>query len=286
MNHSRLLCYGRLRPTYFHTRPSYAPQLRRLYTSSPPESEKPTSHQTSRLPAVLALTAVTGIVSTYFLWPSKSRSAPTSSDAPISASHFTPVALIATEPAGPNAKIIVLNIPRSSLPQSSDDTLLNPIWSIFIKDDDIQVERPYTPLEGIDEQGNMRFWVKKYPRGEVGRWLHSKHIGDTVEIRGPLSTFRHLPESFEEVVMVSAMFACHTPCSDPHKLEDIRRNRVLTFLSTAPSRAPSRFKTISHAVHITAFLQKPRGTSTSRTPAASSSRSQRTPGTSTDWSLR
>ncbi|EIM88640.1 uncharacterized protein STEHIDRAFT_167787 [Stereum hirsutum FP-91666 SS1] len=200
MYSSRLLRCGRSRTTNLYARASHVPRLRRLST---PTSEKATSQQTSRAPTVLTLTAVTGVVAAYFLWPSKSRSAPTSSGTPISASHFTPVTLTATESAGPNAKIIVLNIPRTSLPRSSDATLLNPIWSIFIKDDDIQVERPYTPLEGIDENGNMRFWIKKYPRGEVGKWLHSKRVGDTVEIRGPLTTFRHLRETFDEVVMIS-----------------------------------------------------------------------------------
>lgn len=219
---------------------------------------------------MLTLTAVTGVVAAYFLWPSKSRSAPTSSGTPISASHFTPVTLTATESAGPNAKIIVLNIPRTSLPQSSDATLLNPIWSIFIKDDDIQVERPYTPLEGIDENGNMRFWVKKYPRGEVGKWLHSKRVGDTVEIRGPLITFRHLPETFDDVVMVRIVSCFKYFCSNAQEPEDIRRNRLLALLSIVALRAPPGLcQTIPYAVHTFALLENPCRTTTTGTATTS-----------------
>jgi len=79
---------------------------------------------------------------------------------------------------------------------------LAPIWSVYIKDDDIQVERPYTPLEGLDEDGCMKFWVKKYEKGEVGRWLHSKNVGDTIEIRAPLKTWNWKDDPWDDVVMV------------------------------------------------------------------------------------
>jgi cytochrome-b5 reductase len=93
---------------------------------------------------------------------------------------------------------------------------LAPIWSIYIKDDDIQVERPYTPLEGVSEDGRMLFWIKKYEKGEVGRWLHSKNVGDTIEIRGPLKTWLWQEGAWDEVVMV---------CSNPFLLIDA----ILTF---------------------------------------------------------
>jgi len=78
---------------------------------------------------------------------------------------------------------------------------------VFIKDDDIQVERPYTPLEGVDEDGRMLFWIKQYEKGEVGRWLHSKKVGDTIEIRGPLKTWAWQDDTWDDVVMVRS-FHC------------------------------------------------------------------------------
>ena len=91
-------------------------------------------------------------------------------------------------------------------PSSKDDfDIFSPVWSIFIKDDDIQVERPYTPLEGIDEDGKMSFWIKKYEKGEVARWLHTKRPGDHVEIRGPVQTWlwQWQEELWDEIIMVS-----------------------------------------------------------------------------------
>lgn len=131
--------------------------LRRLASStSTPGSPN------SRLPVTLvAVLGGTSFVTAYFLWPDNSRSAPTYENAKLSPTHFTPVTVVANDAcSNPDARLMTLAIPPQSLP-NIQDTSFSPIWSIFIKDDDIQVERPYTPLEGVDEQGNMKFWIKK-----------------------------------------------------------------------------------------------------------------------------
>ncbi|KAI0053032.1 ferredoxin reductase-like C-terminal NADP-linked domain-containing protein [Auriscalpium vulgare] len=156
----------------------------------------------TRLLSILAFTSAGGLTATYFLWPSEYRGAPTFRTKSISPSHFTPLTVISNEPCGSTLKLLTLKIPPEALPTPSDSPI-GPIWSVFIKDDDIQVERPYTPLEGIDDEGNIKLWVKKYPRGEVGRWLHSKGVGDTVEIRGPLSTFPYTQGKWDEVILIS-----------------------------------------------------------------------------------
>lgn len=147
-----------------------------------------------------------GAAATYLFLPDKTRHAPTVDDASLSPSHFTRATLTSSEQSGPNTKLLVLTVPEFS--KSKHASKLGPIWSVYIKDDDIQVERPYTPLEGIDEDGRMRFWIKKYPKGEVGRWLHSKKIGDQVEFRGPLSTWAWKENEWDEIVMVN--FNCLT----------------------------------------------------------------------------
>jgi cytochrome-b5 reductase len=143
------------------------------------------------------------VVAAYFLWPDVSRSAPTYASAALSPAHFTPATVSATEESKtPNTRLITLTIPKDAMPPIQEG-LFAPIWSIYIKDDDIQVERAYTPLHGIDEKGRMQFWIKRYSKGEVGRWLHSKQIGDKVEIRGPLKTYPWTDELWDEVIMVS-----------------------------------------------------------------------------------
>ncbi|EKM59147.1 uncharacterized protein PHACADRAFT_113420 [Phanerochaete carnosa HHB-10118-sp] len=143
------------------------------------------------------------LVAAYFFWPDVSRSAPTYTDATLSSAYFTPVTVTFTEQCkDPNTCLMTLTVPREAIPPLGDAPFA-PIWSIFIKDDDIQVERPYTPLEGIDGGGKMRLWVKRYPKGEVGRWLHSKRVGDKIEIRGPLKTWPWQEETWDEIIMVS-----------------------------------------------------------------------------------
>lgn len=142
------------------------------------------------------------LTSLYFFLPDASRGAPTSKHEKLSPSHFTPCTITASEPSGPNSRLITLSIPTKSLPGSKEARLPS-IWSVFVKDSDIQVERPYTPLEGIDANGQMRFWIKRYPHGEVGRWLHSKQVGDEIEIRGPLQTWLWKDDDvWDQVIMV------------------------------------------------------------------------------------
>ncbi|TFK55885.1 ferredoxin reductase-like protein [Heliocybe sulcata] len=139
-----------------------------------------------------------------FFWPDEPKAAPTKTNAPLSPSYFTPATISASETTGPNSKLIQLTFPPHLLKSSADDSFeFRPIWSIYVKDDAIQVERAYTPLKGIDQDGRMEFWIKRYPDGEVGRWLHSKNVGDPIEIRGPVPTWSWKENEWDEVVMIS-----------------------------------------------------------------------------------
>jgi cytochrome-b5 reductase len=141
----------------------------------------------------------------YLAWPSSSRHAPTSASLPLALSRFTPVTIESSEDTGPSTKIISLKVPPNLLP-SPNDHLLRPIHSIYVKDGDMQIERPYTPLFGIESDGRIRLWVKRYEYGEVGRWLHAKKPGDVIEIRGPALTWdfeRELKEGkWDDIIMV------------------------------------------------------------------------------------
>ena len=99
---------------------------------------------------------------------------------------------------------MTITVPRQSVP-SLQEAAFDPIWSVYIKDDDIQVERAFTPLEGIDSDGRMKFWIKKYDHSEVGRWLHSKMSGDAIEIRGPVKTWAWQENKWDDVIMVRVL---------------------------------------------------------------------------------
>jgi cytochrome-b5 reductase len=147
----------------------------------------------------------------------------------LSYQHFTPTRVISTEESGPDTKLIKIAIAPDLLPHRD---LFDPIWSVYIKDDDIQVERPYTPLRGVDENGHMLFWIKKYPKGEVGRWLHSKNTGDDIELRGPIKTWTWKHDSWDEVVMVCVLPSLQF--SQPEGIRDLRRYRDHSFRPAFP----------------------------------------------------
>jgi cytochrome-b5 reductase len=215
----------RLRPSAL----SRATLLRRhaSQTSSPPPPEEPSPAQPrgSRRTLLVALGASGLGLAAYLLQPTEPRGAPTDTRAPLSTAHFTPTTLVASVPTGPDTKLLTLQLPAYAIPPapaSSDDDAsrvasgnasvsppLKPVWSIYIKDADIMVERAYTPLEGLDAAGRLTLWVKRYPRGEVGRWLHTQNVGDTIEIRGPFPTWP-FQEDWDEIVMVRARSPSNT----------------------------------------------------------------------------
>ncbi|KAG1753802.1 uncharacterized protein EDB91DRAFT_1286495 [Suillus paluster] len=160
-----------------------------------------TSRLLRRATTALLLGGTSAVVAAYFLLPDISRGAPTCDSIPLSPSHFTPAKLVSSTYASSGTIMLTVAVPPELLPNESD--LFAPIWSVFIKDDDIQVERPYTPLDGVDKDGNMRFWIKKYQHGEVSRWLHSKKVGETIEIRGPLKTWSWKDDAWDEIVLIS-----------------------------------------------------------------------------------
>lgn len=187
------------------------------------------------------------------------RDAPTLDHASLSYQHFTPTRVISTEESGPHTKLLKIAIAPELL---SPIDFFDPIWSVYIKDDDIQVERPYTPLQGVDENGHMLFWIKKYPKGEVGRWLHSKNIGDQIELRGPIKTWAWKQDFWDEVVMVCVLLFLHV--CQPKGIRDLRRYRDHSFRPAFPQCYLTTCQVAKHAVYPDSFLS-----CTCRTPSTS-----------------
>lgn len=98
--------------------------------------------------------------------------------------------------------IIQMGIPLHLLP-ASNDHLGNAIYHLYIKDDDMQVERPYTPINGIGIDGKFALWVKRYQGGEVSNWLSRLSRGRNVEIRGIVRQWDWREKDVDEIVMVS-----------------------------------------------------------------------------------
>lgn len=82
------------------------------------------------------------------------------------------------------------------------------IYSYFVKEPTIQVERAYTPLHALGraDPAALSLLVKRYADGEVSRFLHRLPVGSPVHVRGPSLTWK-LPDEQpvpREIVMVRA----------------------------------------------------------------------------------
>jgi cytochrome-b5 reductase len=47
------------------------------------------------------------------------------------------------------------------------------IHHVMIKSPDLQIERPYTPINDVVADGELKLVVKAVKGGEVGRYVHS-----------------------------------------------------------------------------------------------------------------
>ena len=103
---------------------------------------------------------------------------------------------------GSNTRLIELTLPKGEFCNASGQA----IWSIYFKDDDMQIERPFTPLAGIDSTGRLQFWIKRYTGGEMSQWLFNRQVGSKIEVRGPVFSFdwAHEKEKWDHILMVIA----------------------------------------------------------------------------------
>jgi cytochrome-b5 reductase len=75
---------------------------------------------------------------------------------------------------------------------------------LYIKDDTIQVMRPYTPVNSDPyKDGYIDLVVKRYAGGSVSRTLSGFEPNDKVHVRGPMmEEYEYKENSVDEVGMV------------------------------------------------------------------------------------
>ncbi|RHZ47656.1 cytochrome b5 reductase family protein [Aspergillus thermomutatus] len=106
---------------------------------------------------------------------------------------FTKYRLVAREPVSSNGSIFTLKpLKPDGNREVYEDAWKTGIWSVMFKQPQLQIGRDYTPLPPLSpkdqdeqEEGSLRFFIRKDPFGEVSRYLHSLGVGSSVEVRGP-----------------------------------------------------------------------------------------------------
>ncbi|KAJ5092283.1 Riboflavin synthase-like beta-barrel [Penicillium alfredii] len=153
-------------------------------TSSPPASPKP-----RRWLGLAVVTLATAGAGAYV----RSQD---STSATLNPETFTKYSLVSREPVSATSSLFTLR-PRKPSGSNYDvyeEAWQTGIWSVMFKQPQLQIGRDYTPLPttaatslSVDEEneGCLRFFIRKDPFGEVSRYLHSLAVGADVEMRGP-----------------------------------------------------------------------------------------------------
>lgn len=137
-----------------------------------------------------------------------------SADPPSSAAlnphTFTPYTLISKHPvSSTNAIFTLRNREGTPDPDGVKDVEHRSIWSIQIKQPQLQIGRDYTPLppsSHTDSDGHelqdMRLLIRQEEGGEVSTYLHRLPEQSTIEIRGPKVEWE-VPGDIKEVIFLA-----------------------------------------------------------------------------------
>ncbi|ORX36783.1 hypothetical protein BD324DRAFT_627151 [Kockovaella imperatae] len=120
------------------------------------------------------------------------------------------------------------------------------VQHVTIKSPAIQVERSYTPINDVQEDGLLKMVVKRVKGGEVGRIVFSAKEGERIWVRGPITTFAINPYQFDRIVMISTgtgvapflqFLSKFNPSSSPFPSNDLERDDLNPLnTSSSPSQ--------------------------------------------------
>ncbi|KAJ5231360.1 uncharacterized protein N7469_005948 [Penicillium citrinum] len=198
MNTSFLFLIGR-RSALRQAGPRY-----RCYASS--ASAKPAPAAKNRWVGIALVTIAAGGTGAYL----RSQG---SGSATLNPDTFTKYQLVSREPVSSTSSLFTLR-PRYPSDQNYDvyeDAWKTGVWSVMFKQPQLQIGRDYTPLPAtaatpltVEEENNgyLRFYIRKDPFGEVSRYLHSLKLGADIEMRGPQIECA-IPKQTQEILFIA-----------------------------------------------------------------------------------
>ncbi|KAL1306346.1 hypothetical protein AAFC00_005061 [Neodothiora populina] len=123
-------------------------------------------------------------------------------------STFTPFRLVQKEKVSSTCSTFTLEQQSATTDAINDmwNSSKVGVWSIDIKQPQLQIARSYTPLPPVVEaplQNNkLRLLVRKEHKGEMSNYIHNTPDQGTLELRGPAVEFE-LPPNVERVVFLA-----------------------------------------------------------------------------------
>lgn len=149
-------------------------------------------------------------------------------DPPLNPQTFSPYTLVSKGQISSTASIFTLR-PSHSVALKDGAEIYNQawksgIWSVEVKQPQLQIARAYTPLppsdllpKRVEDDGiGLRFFIRRDPKGEVSGYLHKLPEGATIDLRGPHLEYK-IPNNVGEILFLAggtgiapALQAAHT----------------------------------------------------------------------------
>ncbi|CAD6501689.1 BgTH12-01939 [Blumeria graminis f. sp. triticale] len=122
---------------------------------------------------------------------------------------FTPFEIIRREVVSSTAILLTVctlhDSPEIEHPDPYAQWWQRGIWSVEVKQPQLQIARSYTPLppSSGEPQHHLRFLIRRQPKGEMSNYLYKLHVGAKIYLRGPKVEFE-LPEVVGQVLFLAA----------------------------------------------------------------------------------
>lgn len=133
------------------------------------------------------------------------------SDGSLNPHTFTPYTLVDKQPVSSTSAIFTLrNRDGASESESVKEVWKRSVWSVQIKQPQLQIARAYTPLppissgkkKGDNAPKDVRLLIRQEEGGEVSTYLHRLPEESVIELRGP-HTEIELPHDIKEVIFLA-----------------------------------------------------------------------------------
>ncbi|CAK7224410.1 mitochondrial peripheral inner membrane protein [Sporothrix curviconia] len=145
--------------------------------------------------------------------PTDEQLSPKDSRDALNDQSFVPFKIVAREDVSPNAFVLTVRLASKTDPdkepskasrkltrQRMDEAWRHGLWSVEVKQPQLQIARDYTPLPEVDGtyadgdgdgdgDTHMRLFVRVVPGGEVSRYLSRLAVGSRIGLRGPRRSF-------------------------------------------------------------------------------------------------
>ncbi|MCJ1400660.1 mitochondrial peripheral inner membrane protein [Xylographa trunciseda] len=106
------------------------------------------------------------------------------------------------------------------------------VWSVQIKQPQLQIARAYTPIPPSwnDKEsrtaGKLSFLIRQDPKGEVSGFLHRLPQGATIDLRGPMVEYR-IPDDVTEILFIAGGTGIAPALQVAHTLYNVRKGQAV-----------------------------------------------------------